>query len=113
MKILPRRKKKIRLPKDSKKESLFRLLRDLFSARGYEVRREKLKQGHGFRVSSGQCRLRDDRLIFVDQRLAQDDQIDFLVSQLQVQEFTLLDEELESLPVHIRSRLVSPLSEVA
>jgi len=67
--------------KDPKKETLFKSLCAKFEAAGLTVRREKLKQGPGWKVVSGACRANNQRLVFVDPRLAQDDQILFLRSR--------------------------------
>jgi len=71
-------KKKFTLAKDPAKESHFRELAATFKNAGYTVRREKLKAGPGWKVVSGSCRANDQKLIFVDPRLSQDDQILFL-----------------------------------
>lgn len=47
---------------------------------GYQVRREKLKQGHGWKTASGSCRFQEDRLIFVDRKNPLDEQLLFLLS---------------------------------
>ena len=64
--------------KDPKKEATFKTLSELVERHGYAVRREKLKRGLGWKVYSGACRSNDQLIIFVDQRLSQDDQINFL-----------------------------------
>lgn len=77
-------KKKKKSSKDSKKESVYRGLAAQLSESGFKVRREKLKQGFGWKVMSGQCVMESERLIFVDSRMTQDDQIAFLQSKLQL-----------------------------
>lgn len=76
------KKKKNIVKKDFAKERSFKALVAAFASAGVEVRREKLKRGLGWRVQSGACRLEvgteDKRIIFVDQRLSQDDQLNFL-----------------------------------
>ncbi len=64
------------------KESLLRGLADILSSSGYSVRREKLKQGHGWRAVSGSCRVLTDKMVFLDRRLPADEQIDFLVDRI-------------------------------
>ena len=75
-------KAKLALVKDPKKEGLFRELSEKLSVHGFVVRREDLKAGHGWKVISGGCRLDRERYIFVDRKIPQDDQIDFLKSKL-------------------------------
>lgn len=74
------KKKEVRF--DSQKENTFKELAGVLRESGYTVRREKLKRGPGWRVLSGVCRAHSSRLIFVDRRLSQDDQISFLVARL-------------------------------
>lgn len=66
---------------DSKKEANIRGLISEIEALGVQVRREELKRGLGFRVMSGRCRAFDKSMIFLDRRLSQDEQIDFLKTQ--------------------------------
>jgi len=67
---------------DSKKSGVISDLSKCLDSAGFRVRREKLKQGHGWRVVSGSCSTVDQNLIFLDSRLSQDDQIAFLSSKL-------------------------------
>ncbi len=69
------------ITKDPKKETVFKELCSKFESAGLTVRREKLKQGPGWKVVSGACRANNQRLVFVDPRLTQDDQILFLRSR--------------------------------
>jgi hypothetical protein len=81
MKIIPKkrpRRTNDREKRDTKKEHRFKELSGELSQRGYTVRREELKRGLGWRVSSGACRVDQDKLVFVDRRLTQDDQLAFL-----------------------------------
>jgi hypothetical protein len=64
--------------KSPEKEGLIRDLIKSIEDKGFEVRREKLKQGPGWKVTSGACRLEAKKIVFLDSRLAQDDQIEFL-----------------------------------
>ncbi|MEY4701039.1 MAG: hypothetical protein RL326_1226 [Pseudomonadota bacterium] len=45
---------------------------------GFTVRREELKRGHCWKVVSGSCRSLTQRFIFVDSRLAPQEQLSFL-----------------------------------
>lgn len=49
---------------------------------GFQVRREKLKQGHGWRCMSGACLLKGQKVLFLDTRVSLDEQIHFLSSWL-------------------------------
>ena len=66
--------------KSEEKESAFRDLAAVMESAGYQVRREKLKQGHGWRVVSGRCRIGHERVIFVDRKSSIEDQLFFLLS---------------------------------
>ena len=50
---------------------------------GYTVRREELKRGHGWRVISGSCRSKENKLVFIDNRLGPQEQVEFLAQKLQ------------------------------
>lgn len=96
--------------RDPKKESLFRGLSETLREAGYFVRREKLKQGHGWKVVSGSCRLKASDLIFVDQRMSQDDQIEFLVSKIASLRVPVPSDRIEIFPKSIVELLkVSPV----
>lgn len=56
---------------------------------GFTVRREELKRGHCWKVVSGSCRSLSQRFIFVDSRLAPQEQISFL-------ELKILDAKTEA-----------------
>lgn len=45
---------------------------------GIEVRREKLRQGPGWKVQSGSCRVSKNSVVFVDRKLSLDEQAVFL-----------------------------------
>ena len=49
---------------------------------GFKVRREELKKGLGWKVTSGSCRLFEDNVLFVDRSLTQLEQIEFLSGKL-------------------------------
>lgn len=49
---------------------------------GFTVRREELKRGHCWKVVSGACRSLSQRFIFVDSRLAPQDQLSFLEAKI-------------------------------
>ncbi len=74
-------KKIVKKTFDGKKEANIRGLISDIEALGVQVRREELKRGLGFRVMSGRCRAFDKAMIFLDRRLSQDEQIDFLKTQ--------------------------------
>lgn len=57
-----------------------KLLISRLESDGYRVRREHLKQGHGWKTISGSCRVHGDRLILVDRKLPIEDQLVFLRS---------------------------------
>ncbi len=83
MKVMKPMKKSSRttnapLIRDPKKELLIKGLTQQLAASGYTVRREKLRQGPGWRAVSGSCLVRGSRTIFLDSKLPQDEQIVFL-----------------------------------
>lgn len=77
-----RKQKSKRVARDEKKESHFRELKAILQSKGVEVRREVLKQGLGWKAVSGSCRVDEKRLVFVDRRLPQDDQVEVLAEAL-------------------------------
>lgn len=81
IKIIKNRKRRQYISTDPKKESVIKELAQLAEGRGYSVKRENLKQGIGWKVMSGTCRLNDQKLIFVDRKLSQSDQITFLFTK--------------------------------
>lgn len=89
--------------KNQKKEKVFKELVALVGEAGYVVRREVLKQGLGWRALSGSCRAESNRIIFVDRRLPQNDQISFLLSKIAAVGMSFNPEQLARLPEEIRS----------
>lgn len=81
IKILKNKKRKQNVAYDPKKESIIRELAELAQINGISVKREVLKQGIGWKVMSGSCRFNDERIIFVDRKLSQSDQISFLFNK--------------------------------
>lgn len=66
--------------KEQEKESALKDLSSCLERAGYKVRRERLKQGPGWKAVSGTCRLAEGRLVFVDRKNSLDDQLLFLQS---------------------------------
>lgn len=64
---------------------------------GFNVRREELKRGHCWKVVSGSCRSLTQRFIFVDSRLAPQEQLSFLEAKI----------------LEVKAEAVSPVSEAA
>ncbi len=81
IKIIKNKKRRQTVTPDPKKESVIKELASLAESKGFSVKRENLKQGIGWKVMSGVCRFNDDRLIFVDRKLSQSDQISFLLNK--------------------------------
>lgn len=67
---------------DYEKEGVFKQLCGELESEGFQVRREELKSGFGWKVVSGACRANEQKMIFVDRRLSQQEQIDFLRGKL-------------------------------
>ena len=57
------------------------LILDLEQA-GFKVRREKLKQGPGWKTISGTCRVNTDKIVFLDSGMPHEEQVVFLRSIL-------------------------------
>jgi len=81
MSRLNRQKSTKARPRDPVKEGILRDLSQRFGGAGFLVRRERLKTGPGWKAVSGSCRAADTQFIFVDSRLTQDEQIEFLKSK--------------------------------
>ena len=97
---------------DHQKDSIFKELSAVLGGLGFEVRREELKQGHGWKVMSGSCRFEDQKLIFVDKKLPQDEQIGFLVAKISALNVEIPEEKLAALPEKIR-HMIQGVAEAA
>lgn len=89
----------------AKKEAVFKELVSVLEREGYKVRREKLRQGPGWRALSGVCRADSERFVFVDRRLPEDEQIAFLLSKIAGLSIRLEPEAVPSLPDEVRNKL--------
>lgn len=89
------------------KDKAFKVLAKLIEVKGFKVRREELKAGPGWRASSGACRARTDNLIFVERRLPQDDQLNFLIATAIEMGLVFSAEEMADLPEATREVLSS------
>lgn len=99
-------KKKKSEQKDPKKESILKDLAQLLKAAGFEVRREELKRGPGWAASSGSCRAQNQKLILIDRKLPQDDQINFLISKIVDCKVPVVEQQVPiSLPAHILEQI--------
>ena len=103
--IKKRRSRRISAEKDPQKEGVFKGLVNILQKAGVEVRREELKRGHGWKVSSGACRLQEARKVFVDRMLPQDDQISFLIDQILELNISPLKEDINELPDVVKNQL--------
>ncbi len=81
IKIIKNKKRKQVVQNDPKKESVIKELAVLAESYGFSVKRENLKQGIGWKVMSGSCRFNEQKLIYVDRKLPQTDQISFLFNK--------------------------------
>lgn len=63
-------------------EAVLEELKDLAERLGFQVREEKLLREVGYRVRSGTCRFRDQRLILIDRELPPAARLDVLVDEL-------------------------------
>lgn len=71
-------------PRAVEKENRIKELCLNLRAAGVVVRREELKRGHGWRAVSGNCRLNQEPIVFVDRRSSLEEQLAFLESQARV-----------------------------
>lgn len=94
---------------DKEKEGVFKALTSILSFYGYKVRREELKRGPGWTVSSGSCRKDEDRFVFVDRRSTIEDQLAFLVQTLLKSGINLTKDAIDQLPEDVRSTVASLL----
>jgi hypothetical protein len=103
IKIIKNRKRRVAVAVDPKKECIIKELAVLAEARGYAVKRENLKQGIGWKVMSGACRFNEDKLIYIDRKLPQSDQISFLFSKVVALGLKPDSEQLQNLSEDTRS----------
>jgi hypothetical protein len=73
-----KKRKALRPTWTQEQEYRYKVLVAQLEAKGFLVRREELKRGHCWKVVSGSCRSLSQNLVFVDSRLAPNDQISFL-----------------------------------
>ena len=97
--------------REQKKESVYRQLSKILDSAGVKVRREKLKQGPGWRAHSGACKTENQVLVFVDSRLILDDQVTFLVGELRERGIVVSKEVLSELPENIQRMLTTTNSD--
>ncbi|MEA2626740.1 MAG: hypothetical protein QOD06_2785 [Candidatus Binatota bacterium] len=57
-------------------------LRELAVRLGFRVREERLLREVGYRVRSGVCRVRDEKVIFVDRELEPSSRLEVLIEEL-------------------------------
>lgn len=108
MKILKPKKRKPRPTRDLKKEAVFKELSAILSSAGFTVRREKLRQGHGWKAASGSCCALGDNYVFVDSRLSQEDQLSFLIGRIRDLEIQVQEGQVGELPRSYRKLLLRP-----
>ncbi|MBL7661277.1 hypothetical protein JNK13_00855 [bacterium] len=63
-------KKQKEADKEKLAEQTFRALTKVFKHNGIAVRREQLSRSRAYRVKSGSCFLKQERMLFVDNRLS-------------------------------------------
>lgn len=91
----------------SKKDNLIKALIRLCKERGVDIRRERLKQGFGWRATSGICMHQEKPVVFIDSRLEQDDQLEFLLSKIRDLNIAFNEEELREIPLKIQTQMVA------
>ena len=103
LKIIKKKKAAKRPVRDAAKERLFREIAAVYLKQGVTIRREKLKQGHGWKVLSGSCRAQEKEFLFVDSRLGIDDQLVFLLSSAERYEIEIPEELFLQIPENLRA----------
>lgn len=93
--------------KEQKKESVYRQLSKILEAAGVKVRREKLRQGPGWRAHSGACMADKTPLLFVDSRLTTDDQVNFLIGEIRERKVQPSAESMAALPETVQRLLTA------
>lgn len=93
--------------KEQKKESVYRQLSKILDAAGVKVRREKLRQGPGWRAHSGACMADKTPLVFVDSRLSVEDQVNFLIGEIRERNVKPSAESMADLPETIQRLIVA------
>lgn len=78
-----KRRKSIRPTWSKEQEASYKEAIEELEKLGYDVRREELKRGHGWKAMSGSCRSAGQRIIFVDNRLTPAEQVAFLTFKLE------------------------------
>lgn len=91
-------------------ESQVRALERAFRSRGVTVRREKLARGSAFKVKSGGCLLSGEKIIFVDRRLGDDQQLGILLEYVVDLALGLDEKELAQLSPRTRESLLAQLA---
>ena len=91
--------------KQSKDPAEFKHLTRVLAKRGITVRREKLCRDTSFRVKSGKCLFSGEDIIFVDQRLPDNQQVAVLVDHLVSAKLELGNDELIDLSPATRALL--------
>ena len=89
--------------KNDKKDNTIKILVGFLNSKGFKVRKEILKSGSGWRAVSGSCSVEDNKMVFMDRRLAEDEQIEFLIGKIKDFDIKPEVEVLEKLPEFYRS----------
>lgn len=96
-----------------KDEAAIRVLERAFARAGITVRREKLSCGTAYRTKSGSCFVSGQQMLFVDRRLAPDQQLSVLVDYVLQLEVELVKSEQDALPQATRELIVSRQANIA
>lgn len=83
--------------KDYQKEKVYKVLSSVLIEAGVQVRREELKRGYGWKTLSGSCRVHGDKVIFVDRRMPQEEQISFLKGIIHARNIPISDHHQKEL----------------
>lgn len=98
---------------DPAKVEALKALNELLLSAGYKVRREELKRGPGWKVVSGSCTAKGERLIFIDRHMTHDDQLAFLLNKVHQFGVAVPTECLSRIPERFRTALEASAVPVA
>jgi len=91
------------MQKDEMQE--LKILCNVLKSNGITVRRENLVRGSAYKVKSGDCLLKEDKILFLDKRLPADQQLGLLVDYIIENKFQIKPEELDNLSKPIKQML--------
>ncbi len=99
--------KRRRDDQDRQAEGAMKVLGGAFARAGITVRREKLSCGSAYRAKSGRCLVGTEQVLFVDRRLAPDQQLAVVVDYLLQLGVNITPDEQTALPGTVRDLITA------